>query len=218
MIITIDGPAGAGKSTLAKRLAKLLKCSYLDTGAMYRALTLKALRHRINLEKEDELVDLAKKTKIDLQDDCQGGKVFLDSEDVSDAIRSLEVTNNTFYIARSPRVREIMVAWQREIGGRKNIVAEGRDLGTVVFPEASFKFYLDALAEERGRRRYRELTEKGVGVDRDKLFQEILERDQKDLSRTVGPLRQAQDAVYIDSTSLTVDEVVQEMLKYIQKQ
>lgn len=215
-IITIDGPAGAGKSTTAKALAKKLGFAYLDTGAMYRALTFKALREKINLEAEEDLVALARRTKIDLKRDVQTGlKIFLDGEDISEAIRTLEVTNNTFYIARAAKVREIMVDWQRAIGSKENIVVEGRDIGTVVFPQATRKFYLDADFSERSLRRIKELEVKGKKVDAQKLREELQERDQKDFTRKVSPLKKADDAVVIDSTALSVDQVVEKMISYI---
>lgn len=216
-VITIDGPAGAGKSTVAKALAQQLDFSYLDTGAMYRALTLKALRASVPLEDEEALVVLAGKTTIDLKGNPAAGlKVFLDGEDVSEAIRSTEVTNNTFYIARAPKVREIMVQWQRAIGRRSNVVVEGRDIGTVVFPRATHKFYLDADFNERSRRRAQELRDKGQGVDETQLRTDLQERDQKDFSRKVGPLKKADDAVVIDSTHLTVPQVVSRIIEDIQ--
>ncbi len=216
-IITIDGPAGAGKSTAARRLAQQMGIFYLDTGAMYRALTLKAIRQGMNLENEDKLSELAQKTHIDLQNHHAGAKVFLDGEDVSEEIRSVEVTNKTFYVARTARVRAIMVRWQREIGSKRSIVVEGRDVGTVVFPHASNKFYLDADFEERSHRRIKELKEKGKDVDEVNLKQELGERDNKDITRKVGPLKKAEDAVVIDSTHLSVDEVVEKMLDHIRR-
>lgn len=215
--ITIDGPAGAGKSTVAKRLAAALGLSYLDTGAMYRALTLKAIRQDVGLDDEEALVALARKTTIDLENHASGVKVFLDTEDVSEEIRTIEVTNKTFYVARAPRVREIMVEWQRAIGKKKGIVIEGRDVGTVVFPNATSKFYLDADVDERARRRIEELREKGTDVEADKLSAEMKERDHKDITRSVGPLKKADDALLIDSTHLTIDQVIEEMLKHIKK-
>ena len=214
-VITIDGPAGAGKSTVAKELARRLGIFYLDTGAMYRALTLKAIRSGVNLEQEQALIDLARGTDISLENGRDGARVLLDGEDVSEPIRSLEVTNKTFYIARAPGVREIMVRCQREIGSRKSVVIEGRDVGTVVFPKAAHKFYLDADFEERARRRIRELREKGKTVDESSLKTELKERDHKDFTRRVGPLKVADDAVVIDSTRLTVGETVDEILKHI---
>ncbi len=217
-IVAIDGPAGAGKSTVAKRLAEILNCAYLDTGAMYRALTLKALRQKVNLEDEDALVNLARETTICLRHDpVKGGRVFLDGEDVSEEIRTPEVTNQTFYIARAPRVRQIMVEWQREIGETQDIVAEGRDVTTVVFPEASYKFYLDADLKERSRRRLLELKAKGMEMPEERMEDEIRQRDQRDFSRPVGPLKRSADAIVIDSTGLSVDEVVAKMKEYIQR-
>ena len=214
-VITIDGPAGAGKSTVAKRLAKELGYSYVDTGAMYRALTLKAMLESVDLLNEDLLVALAKKTVIDMENCADGIKVLLDQVDVSKEIRSIEVTNNTHYIASAPKVRAIMVQWQRDIGGRKNIVVEGRDVGTVVFPKATYKFYLDANLDERSKRRIQELQEKGNQVEAEILKLEMKQRDEKDITRKVGPLKQARDAVFIDSTHLSIDEVVNKILSRI---
>ncbi|MBF0484733.1 MAG: (d)CMP kinase [Candidatus Omnitrophica bacterium] len=214
-VIAMDGPAGAGKSTVAKRLAKELGFAFLDTGAMYRSIALKALREKINMEDEDVLVVLAKRTNLDLKDAPNGVQVIMDGEDVSKEIRTLEVTNNTFYVARAGKVREILVEWQRQIAGRRSIVTEGRDVTTVVFPNATHKFYMDASVEERTQRRYKELKDKGQDVDIDQLRKEIEERDHKDFSRKVGPLRRAEDAVYIDSSKLSIDEVVETLRRYI---
>ena len=216
-VITIDGPAGAGKSTVAKTLARRLRYSYLDTGAMYRALTLKAVRAGCDLTDESVLVRCAHETLIELQaDPVLGTRVILDGNDVSEAIRTVDITNNTFYIARAPGVREILVGWQRKMGQTQSVVVEGRDVGTVVFPDATFKFYLDADFEERVQRRLKELVDKGVDVDAARLRQELRERDEKDLSRTVGPLRRADDAVLVDSTRLSIDGVVDKMLDIVQ--
>jgi len=216
-VITIDGPAGAGKSTVAKRLAQKLNLSYLDTGAMYRALTLKAIQLNVNLEDEEAIVAMARETNIDLENHDSCSRVMLDGKDVSEDIRTLEVTNKTFYIAQKPSVRAIMVEWQRIIGSKKGIVVEGRDVGTVVFPKANKKFYLDANIDERSRRRAEELREKGKDVDEQQLTAEIIERDHKDLTRSVGPLKKADDAVCINTTHLSIDGVIEEMMKYIQQ-
>ncbi len=213
LTITIDGPAGAGKSTAAKGLAKALNIAYLDTGAMYRALTLKAMRNNVNLEDEEALAKLARQTTLDLNN----SQILLDGEDVSQEIRTLDVTNNTFYIARATKVREIMVEWQRQIAGKKSIVAEGRDVGTVVFPNATIKFYLDADVNERTERRLRDLKAAGKIVEMNQLLKEVQERDEKDFSRKVGPLKKADDAIVFDSSGMTVDRMVEEMLKYIPK-
>ncbi len=216
IVIAIDGPAGAGKSTVAKELARRLGFAYLDTGAMYRALTLKAIEERKDLENEDEIVAMAHRTVIDLKMNHEKQlRVFLDGQDVTQDIRSEKVTNNTFHIARAPGVREIMVGWQRKIGSQTNIVVEGRDIGTVVFPKATRKFYLDADFAERSRRRIEELRQKGKAVNESQLKNELQERDHKDFTRETGPLRKAQDAVSIDSTRMTIDDTVDAILKYI---
>jgi cytidylate kinase len=217
IIITIDGPAGAGKSTVARELARQLHFSYLDTGAMYRALTLKGLRKQVDLENEENLVELARQTTIDIQGDGEKPlRVFLDGQDVSRDIRTQEVTNKTFYVARAPKVREIMVQWQRQIAEKRDVVVEGRDTGTVVFPRASCKFYLDADFKERTRRRFEELEEKGQTIEKEKLQKELRERDNKDLTREVGPLKKADDAVVIDTTAMSAEQVTEKLLKLIQ--
>ena len=216
LVVTLDGPAGAGKSTVAKILAKRLGISYLDTGAMYRALTLKGLRLKMDLSDEEALTTLARRTQITFKDMPDGSlTIMLDGEDVSAAIRTPEVTNNTFYAARTPGVRTLMVAWQRAVGESRSIVTDGRDQGTVVFKDARYKFYLDADAEQRVGRRFKELNEAGRKVNLDQLRMDIQTRDQKDLSRSVGPLKKAPDAVTIDSTTLTVEQVVDKIMKLI---
>lgn len=216
--VVIDGPAGAGKSTVAKGLAKKLGVAFMDTGAMYRALTVKAVRHGVALDDEAALVALAGGTRIELANEPgKPLKVLLDGEDVSEAIRSVEVTNKTFYVARAAGVRHIMVAWQRQMGQKQALVGEGRDLGTVVFPQAQFKFYLDADFAVRCQRRIDELRAKGQDVDEQALKKDLAERDEKDFTRKVGPLKKAEDAVLVDSTHMSVDQVIEFLARHIQK-
>jgi cytidylate kinase len=215
LIIAIDGPAGSGKSTVSKRLAKALNLLYIDTGAMYRALTLKAMRKKLNLEDELALTKLARSTKIDLKDIAGELKVYLDGADVSLSIRTQEVTNNVKYIARVPDVRGQMVKFQRAIGRRSGAALEGRDIGTVVFPNADYKFYLDADVKERARRRHKELMELGQEVDLEEVEKDVVVRDESDMKRSVGALKQANDAIYVDTTDLTIDGVVEKLLSYI---
>ncbi len=216
-IVTVDGPAGAGKSTVAKLLARKLGFAFLDTGAMYRALTVKALRLKMDFNDEEALVKLAHETKIDVVNEAgKPLKVFLDGEDVSEAIRFGDVTNNTFYVARTPGVRHVMVEWQRALGRKQDMVGDGRDLGTVVYPDAQFKFYLDADFKVRCQRRIDELKAKGQMVDEEALRKDLADRDQKDFTRKVGPLKKADDAIVIDSTYMTIDQAVEVMARQIQ--
>lgn len=214
-VVAIDGPAGSGKSTIAKRVAGKLGLLYLDTGAMYRALTLKAMRRSLDLTDEAALVALARSTVIDLTGSGVDVKVMLDGEDVAGLIRTPELTANIKYIARVPGVRAEMVKLQRRIGLRAGAVLEGRDIGTVVFPEARHKFYLDAALEERARRRYEESVAMGHAVNLEDIRKDLVVRDASDMNRTVGALKRSDDAVLIDTTRLSIDEVVAKVLSYI---
>lgn len=215
LIIAIDGPAGSGKSTVSRIVAKKLDLLYIDTGAMYRALTLKAIRNGLNLEDENALVSLAKSTKIDLQEkDILS--VILDGEDVTTDIRTPEVTAKVKFIARVPGVRREMVSLQRSIGNRHGgAILEGRDIGTVVFPRAKYKFYLDASAQERARRRCKELIESGQSVNVEGVKEDIMARDDSDMKREVGALKKAGDAIFVDTTDLSIDGVVEKILSFI---
>ena len=206
--IAIDGPAGAGKSTVARLLAETLSYLYLDTGAMYRALTWHAIHEGLDLEDENALTELAKRARIELVPHKDETRVFVNGREVTSEIRSPEVTDKTWYIDRVPGVREVMVELQREIGRRGRIVAEGRDMGTVVFPRAVCKIYLDASADERARRRWRDLQQRGVDARLDDVKREIIARDEKTMQREVAPLRQAEDAIRVDTTDLSIDQVV----------
>jgi cytidylate kinase len=218
LVVVIDGPAGAGKSTVAKGLAKRLGVAFMDTGAMYRAITVKALREKVDLESETALVALAERSRIDLVN--RPGKdlqVLLDGVDVAVDIRTLEVTNKTFYVARAPGVRRVMADLQRAMGERQSLVGDGRDLGTVVFPSATCKFYLDADFKVRCRRRIDEIRARGEEVDEEALAKDLAERDRNDLTRKVAPLRQAQDAILVDSTGMTVCEVVDLLERHVRE-
>jgi cytidylate kinase len=198
-------------------VAKKLGLLYLDTGAMYRALTLKAVRIGLNLEDAAKLTALAEATRIDLVESDGTTKVLLDGSDVTGSIRTPELTNSVKYIARVPGVRSQMVRLQRAIGAKSGAVLEGRDIGTVVFPDAAFKFYLDADASERARRRHKELVESGSKVSLEAIKKDVIERDESDMKRSVGALKAAEDAIKVDTTDLTIDEVTDKLLSYIRR-
>lgn len=215
-IVTIDGPSGAGKSTISQLLAGKLGYAYLDTGAMYRAVGLKIERTGNNCDSESLAQLLA---NIDLQLQPVGGetKVILDGEDVSEAIRTPEMSMTASRVSAIPAVREKLTTLQQEIGRRGKVVAEGRDMGTVVFPLAAWKFFLDATPEERARRRVLQLREKGQQVDEKETLALIIDRDQADSNRALAPLKPAEDAVIIDSSKMTIAEVVTFMAKQVNK-
>ena len=213
MIIAIDGPAGSGKTTIARRLAEKLNILYLDTGATYRALTLKALNDGVDLNDEGALKVLASNLKLKLQDN----RVYLDGVDVTDKIRTSLIDRNISRLASLLGVREEMVKIQKTIVGQRDAVVEGRDITTVVFPRAEFKFYLDADFGERLRRRYKELKEKGIETELTELEKDMQRRDSSDLNREVNPLKKADDAIYLDTSNLNIEEVVETMLSYVKK-
>jgi len=215
MIIAIDGPAGAGKSTVAKILAQRLGFLYIDTGAMYRALTLEALEQNIDIRDSERLVKMAATSSIDLVSRGGNLRVLLDGRDVSKEIREPRVTKLVSDLAKIKGVREAMLKLQRALGKESDSVLEGRDIGTVVFPDAEKKFYLDAKFGERVDRRYKELKETNREVKSEEVAQDLNNRDTIDSSREFAPLKKAEDAVYIDTTSLGIEEVVQTLLKYI---
>jgi CMP/dCMP kinase len=208
-IIAIDGPAGSGKSTVARLLAKKIGYAYIDTGAMYRALTLKALREKLNLEDEKELLKLANNTSIDIKENPSSDiEVILDGENVASFIRTPELTEKVAYIAKVVGIRQIMKNIQRDIGRRGKSVFEGRDIGTVVFPDSRYKFYIDARFDERVKRRHKELMEKHQDISYDDVSKDLKLRDHKDMTRAVGALKIADDAIVVDTSDLTIDEVV----------
>jgi len=213
-IIAIDGPAGSGKSTTAKLVAKQLGFTYLDTGAMYRALTLKALRQRLNFHDETALKALIKNIDIQVLEKNGRWSVIVDGENVTKKIRTEQVTEHVATIASQPAVRTWMVQWQRKLGKQGKIVAEGRDIGTVVFPEARLKIFLVASLAARAKRRAREFSAaEGDTANLEKIAQKIKDRDQKDSQREVSPLIKADEAIEIDTTDLTIEQQVDLIVK-----
>jgi len=206
LIIAIDGPVGSGKSTLARRVAEMMGYVYFDTGAMYRALALKALRRKTQFDAEDPLVALARETRMDLRPADGAQRVFLDGEDVTAAIRSPEVSQASSRIAVVPGVRQVLVAEQRRAGQQGGVVMEGRDIGSVVFPDADLKIFLTASPEVRAERRWREHQQKGDSIDLARTLEEIHERDARDRERQSSPLVRAPDAVVVDSTAMDPEE------------
>jgi len=215
-VITVDGPSGAGKGTLCMLLADKLGFHLLDSGAIYRVLALAAIHHGVDTESEDALVPLA--THLDVQFIAEGDlvKVILEGEDVSGELRKEETGMAASKVAALPRVREALLRRQRAFSSAPGLVADGRDMGTVVFPEAEVKVFLDASAEERATRRLKQLQQKGLDVRFDDLLSEIQERDDRDRNRPVAPLRPAEDALVLDSTSMNIEQVVEKALHYIE--
>ncbi|MCM8816674.1 MAG: (d)CMP kinase [Candidatus Omnitrophica bacterium] len=207
-VIAIDGPAGAGKSTVAKMVAEKLGFLYVDTGAMYRALTFKALKQKLDLKNKKELIDMAKKSTIELLQVKGSYKVFLDGQDVTEEIRTEEISKNSHFVACIPEIRELLWNIQRSYREHNDIVMEGRDIGTIVFPDAQLKIFLDASIEERTKRRHSQLKQQGIDIDIETLRQEIIKRDEKDRKRDIAPLKKHPNAIVIDTTNMTIEEEV----------
>jgi CMP/dCMP kinase len=205
--VAIDGPAGAGKSTVAKQVAQRLGILYVDTGAMYRAFTLKVIRNKIDFSDHEALTDLAERTEIVLRNTPSGQQVFLDGEEVTEAIRTPAVTKAVSQISAVPGVREHMVLKQRTLASRQGVVMDGRDIGTYVLPDAEVKIFLTASLRTRAIRRYQDMKEKGYLVSLEEIEEDIRKRDELDSKRSFAPLKQAADAVRIDSTGLTIGQV-----------
>ena len=212
MIITIDGPAGAGKSTVARGLARRLGFQFLDTGAMYRAVALAGLRKNIDWNRPDDLARLAPTLRIELLDD----RVLLDGEDVSQSIRTQETTSVTRYSAANPAIRGHLVELQRKMAAKDDFVTEGRDQGTVAFPNAAFKFFVTASPKERARRRLLDLQSQGESATLEKVLEDQTQRDRQDSSREVGPLAKADDAIEILTDGITIGEVVERIAKIVE--
>ena len=218
LIIAIDGPAGSGKSSTAKALATRVKIPYIDTGAMYRALTLKAMRKGVAFSDQKGLIALSKKISIRLTGgDPAKQRVILDGKDVTADIRLPEVTKNVFYVAQEPLIRRELVKMQRVMGEKNGGVMEGGDIGTVVFPNADYKFYFESTPQIRAKRRYQELVAAGNHVTLKAVLDDIKKRDKTDFERKEGPLCQAKDAILIDTTPLTIGQTVDRMLRIIEK-
>ena len=218
LVLAIDGPAGAGKSTIAKIVAKKLGILYVDTGAMYRAITWKALQDKVNLRDPKLLLQMTRKTKIILKQEPKKNllRVFVNGEEVTNKIRTEKVSRQTNVVAAVLGVRKILRDQQRALGKGGGVVMEGRDIGTSVFPKADHKFYLDASPTERALRRYTELRVKGKRVSLHQIAHALAQRDYKDKHRGISPLKQAADAIVIDSTDLTLEQVAQKILDHIQ--
>lgn len=213
LIIAVDGPAGAGKSTIAKRIAEILELEYIDTGAMYRALTLKVIRAGIDPEDTENILKLMETTSIYFKDN----HIYLDGTTVDNEIRKKIVNNNVSVISKIKEVRENMVHLQRSLAESSNLIMDGRDIGTVVLPNANYKFFITASIEERGRRRYKELLEKEEkNISYEQILTEIKNRDRIDSTRKIAPLKKSLDAYEIDTTEKTVEECVEEILRIIE--
>lgn len=215
--IAIDGPAGAGKSTIAKMVAKQLGYIYVDTGAMYRAMALYIMKQNIKPEEAEKISDKCKEADISIEYRDGAQIVILNGEDVTGMLRTEEVGNMASVTSVNPDVRAKLVDLQRVLASKQNVVMDGRDIGTVVLPNASVKIYLTASSKVRAERRYLELKAKGEEADINKIEADIIERDNRDMNRDISPLRQAEDAVLIDSSDMTVDEVVKAMIELVER-
>jgi len=217
MIITIDGPAGSGKSTAARKLAAKLGIAYLDTGAMYRAIALAAIRHGARLQHDAALIDVARKADVELDCGPTFTRVTLDGHDVSEEVRSMAVSQATSYVARIPEIRRMLVDKQRAIGASLgSLVTEGRDQGSVAFPQADLKFFLDASIERRALRRYQELVADGEEASLDIIMENLQQRDGND-RRQWAPLLEPESAIHIDTTDMTIHEVVERLLEEVRR-
>lgn len=216
-VVAIDGPMGAGKSTVARALAQRLGFGYVDTGAMYRSVALMCARWGVDMQDADAVTRLAQTLLIEFQPTPSGDRVIVNGEDVTDAIREPSVSDGASIVSTIPRVREALVARQRELGREGGVVMEGRDIGTVVFPDAEVKVFLNASPEARARRRYDELRARGAQVTLEEIMRAQAERDQRDATRAQSPMRAAADAVVIDSTVLNMDQVVDEIVRLVRE-
>lgn len=211
-VITIDGPSGSGKGTVASRVAEKLNFQILDSGALYRLLGYAVSTNQVDFDDEAKIVEIAIAMQVSFGD----AGIILNGENVTDLIRTETAGNNASRVAAIPKVRDALLSWQRDYLKLPGLVADGRDMGTVVFPDAKVKIFLTASAEERAERRYKQLKEKGINASLRSLAEEIRERDERDQNREVAPLRPAEDALVLDSTSMTIEAVVDEIVQYAQ--
>lgn len=216
IVVAIDGPAGAGKSTIAKAVAERLGYAYIDTGAMYRSVTWKFLQLGWDFS-EEKLVDLAHTMVIEFRPEAKVNRVFVDGAEVTEAIRTPQVTKLVSRVAAIGGVRAAMVVQQRRMGEAGGVLMDGRDIGTVVFPQAELKIFLTASVEERARRRYAEMVAKGQGVDLQQLQAEIADRDRQDSERAISPLKQAEDALLLDTSNMSIEEVTAKIMALVQE-
>lgn len=213
--IAIDGPAGAGKSSIAKAVAKKLGFIYVDTGALYRSIGVNALKHNIETTDSNSVISLLPETAVELKYIDGTQRVFLNNEDVSETIRLPEASMAASNVSAIPEVRTFLLDLQRDMARKNNVIMDGRDIGTVILPDADFKFFLTASAEVRADRRFKELKEKGIDVDYNQLLEEIIQRDYNDSHRATAPLKQADDAILVDSSDMTLEESIDAILSYI---
>lgn len=213
--IALDGPAGAGKTTVAGIISKKLSIVNLDTGSMYRSVALKAIKNNIDTKNSQEISDMLKSTSINIVYEDGKQKIILDGKDVFGEIRTPEVSVGASNVAKIEEVRKTLVKLQREIASKNSVIMDGRDIGTHVLPNADFKFFLTATPEERAKRRYLELKEKGYKDTLEEVQEDLNKRDEADINRAISPLKQAEDAYYIDSTDMSVDQVVEKMLSIV---
>ncbi|MDU3802839.1 (d)CMP kinase [Paraclostridium bifermentans] len=211
LVIAVDGPAGAGKSTIAKIVADKMNINYIDTGAMYRAITYKVIQSGIDINNENEVIEIAKKSDIDFKDN----NIYLDGKILKEEIRTPEVSHNVSNVAQIKDVRHLMVDVQRDIGNKSSVILDGRDIGSYVFPNADYKFFLVASSKERGERRYKELIKKGYNTTLEEVINDVIRRDEIDSNREFAPLVKANDAIEIDTTGKSIDKVVESVIDKI---
>ena len=216
-VVGIDGPAGSGKGTVTKKVANKIGLINIDTGITYRCVALEVLNQNISLENTEEIINIAKKIKIEIDNTPEGDIVFLNGENVTKEIRSKEVTKIVSPVSSIKEVRFLMVDMQRKLAEGKNVIMEGRDICTYVFPNADVKIYLDASIEERAKRRHKENQEKGIEMSYEEVYESIRKRDENDKAKEVGALKKAEDSIVVDTTSLTIDEVVDKIIEIIKR-